>query len=199
MRRSAEGSNWPRLTSNAEALGTVSGGPKEIKENPEAMEKHFMPRRNIIFESFKFNSRKQEPGETVQQYVQELQKLADTCEFEGLHDRLIRDRLVIGIREDQTRTRLLRTGEIELAKAIEMCKAAELTQLHMKELSQAASTEELASQVNFVKKPKNLRAAVGKRHNCRYCGENHKYGNCPAYGVRCQARGKRNHFAQVCR
>ena len=62
----------------------------------ESLERYFKPLRNVIYESFMFNSRTQQPGETTRQFVEERQRLAETCDFDGLHDRLIRDRLVVG-------------------------------------------------------------------------------------------------------
>ncbi|UYV67705.1 hypothetical protein LAZ67_5001654, partial [Cordylochernes scorpioides] len=34
---------------------------------------------------------------------------------------------------------------------------------------------------------------------CKWCGQRHKYGKCPAYGKKCNACGKTNHFSVVCR
>ncbi|UYV60114.1 K02A2.6-like, partial [Cordylochernes scorpioides] len=34
---------------------------------------------------------------------------------------------------------------------------------------------------------------------CKWCGQRHKYGKCPAYGKKCNACGKTNHFSVACR
>ena len=57
----------------------------------------------------------------------ELQLQANNCEFGALRDELIRDRLVVGIRSDSVRSRLLREAELTLHKAIDICRAAEVT------------------------------------------------------------------------
>ena len=59
------------------------------------------------------------------------------CEFGNLRDRLIRDRLVIGIIRDSARERLLSTASLDLPKAVEICKTAEATkeQMMMKQRS----------------------------------------------------------------
>lgn len=53
----------------------------------------------MIFEKAHFNPRKQLDGKTVDQYIIELYKLADTCDYGNLKDEDIRNRLVVGIRD----------------------------------------------------------------------------------------------------
>ena len=65
----------------------------------ERFQRHFVSRRNIIFERAKFNSRKQEDGETADSFITSLYGLAEHCAFGQLHDELIRDRIVVGIRD----------------------------------------------------------------------------------------------------
>ena len=45
------------------------------------------------------NAQVQEHGETVKIFVTALCTLAEYCEYGTLHDELIRDRIVIGIRD----------------------------------------------------------------------------------------------------
>ena len=47
-----------------------------------------------------------------------------SCAFEHLEDSLIRDRIIIGIRDDPTRHRLLQQKNVTLANAIDACKAS---------------------------------------------------------------------------
>ncbi|UYV79065.1 hypothetical protein LAZ67_17000981, partial [Cordylochernes scorpioides] len=65
----------------------------------KAFDSHFCVRKNIIYERAKFNSRIQEDRELVDEFITSLYKLADSCEFEGLHEQLIRDRIVVGVRD----------------------------------------------------------------------------------------------------
>ena len=58
----------------------------------EQFDKHFIPRRNIIFERARFNSRKQEEDETVDAFVTALHGLAEHCNYGNLHNEMIRDR-----------------------------------------------------------------------------------------------------------
>lgn len=62
-------------------------------------EQHFVKRRNIIFERARFNQRKQEDGETANSFVTVLYSLAEHCGYGDLQDEMIRDRIVVGIRD----------------------------------------------------------------------------------------------------
>lgn len=60
-------------------------------------EQHFIPCTNIIFERAKFNRRKQEANESVEMFITELHKLAETRKYGPLKEELIHDRLVVGL------------------------------------------------------------------------------------------------------
>ena len=64
----------------------------------EKFDGYFIRRRNVIYERAKFNRRKQEEGETVEAFVTALYALAEFCGYGDLHDEMIRDRIVVGIR-----------------------------------------------------------------------------------------------------
>jgi len=57
---------------------------------------HFIARRNVIFEKA---TRMQEGGESAESFITSLYGLAEHCGFGTLHDELIRDRIVVGIRD----------------------------------------------------------------------------------------------------
>ena len=75
-----------------------------------------------------FNSRDQKEGESIDAYVGALRTLAQKCNFcTCLHDSLIRDRIVLGVRESETRKRLLRQTKLTLHKCIEIVKSDEVS------------------------------------------------------------------------
>jgi len=53
----------------------------------------FIVRQNIIYEHARFNRHNQQLGETTEQYVTELYRFAENCEYSTLKDEMIRDRL----------------------------------------------------------------------------------------------------------
>ena len=55
---------------------------------------------NVTYERYLFNMCCQQEHETFYSYFPKLRKLAKTCEYGTLTDSLIKDRLVIGIRDN---------------------------------------------------------------------------------------------------
>ena len=113
------------------------------------------------------------------------------CEFGelGEEETMIRDKLVLGMRDERTKERLLREGEVTLQKAIDICHAAEASRQQIEGMKSTAT----AKQVNAVraKKPQtqaSTKAAQaqakaqrpsqqgGIKKACEYCGKKHLPG-----------------------
>lgn len=54
-----------------------------------------------------FGCCKQEEGESIDNFVTRLREKAATCDYAGLKDEMIRDKIVLGITNEGTRRRLL--------------------------------------------------------------------------------------------
>ena len=110
-----------------------------------ALEDYFLPKRNVVYERYVFNSCIQTPEETVDGYFNRLRKLASSCQFGTLTEEMIRDRLVIGIQDTGTKARLLREKDLSLDKALDMCKSREITnkQIKLRQHESKQSNEEL--------------------------------------------------------
>ncbi|CAB4025804.1 Hypothetical predicted protein [Paramuricea clavata] len=78
---------------------------------------------------------KQKPDESVEQFVMELKRLAKNCEYGELTNSIVKDRIVEGISNDRTRARLLREKDLSLERCMDVCKAAEVADKHMKTLT----------------------------------------------------------------
>ena len=74
---------------------------KSYKTVKERFDTHFVQRRNIIFEKAKFNSQKQELGESVDDFITDLHYLARCYNYEILHEEMIHDRIVVGIHDNE--------------------------------------------------------------------------------------------------
>ena len=77
----------------------------------------FQVRQNVIFERARFNRRSQLPGETAEQYIMALYDLVTNCAYGELESEMIRDRLVVGIRDNASSERLQLNTEFMLDKA----------------------------------------------------------------------------------
>lgn len=97
-------------------------------------EAYFVPTTNTSMERLKFNMRVQGSFESFEAFVADLRKIAAKCDFGELKNGLIKDRIVCGIRDIKVKDRLLRESKLDLNKAMEICKASEATENHMKSL-----------------------------------------------------------------
>ena len=71
----------------------------------------------MIYEPARFNRRNQLENETVEQYIMELYRLAEICDYGALRDEMIRDRLLVGIRDTALSQQLQLDAELTLEKA----------------------------------------------------------------------------------
>lgn len=74
-----------------------------VSSSLAALEKYFKPKTNVVHKRFLFNSVTQNPKEGIDAFVNRLRKMASSCKFGALTDEMIRDRIVIGIRDKATK------------------------------------------------------------------------------------------------
>ena len=77
---------------------------------------------NEVFQSYNFHQRSQKECESVDAYATDLIQLARKCNFDK-EDRMIRDRLVIGLRDDVTRQKLLKQKKLTPIQTVDICSA----------------------------------------------------------------------------
>ena len=77
----------------------------------------------MIYERARFNTRRQQVGESVEQYILALYSLIQDCDYS--QEQVIRDRLVIGIRDAQLSKRMQMDPELTLEKAKKLVRQAE--------------------------------------------------------------------------
>ena len=73
----------------------------------------------------RFNGRKQQKGESVELFITDLHHLVKNCEYGTLKDQMIRDRLVIGIRDRTLSDRLQMEPDLTLEKAKKLIRQRE--------------------------------------------------------------------------
>ena len=174
------------------------GDAKKIAPVFTKFENYCVPRENTIYERFLFFTRDQRESETDDQYVTELRQIVANCDFDSLTpDQLLRDRLVIGIRNGKVRENLLKEKKLTLEKALDIASAAESTAAQMKVMT----TE---SGLNAVKEKEkeqsdgSLFVNDSRIKDCNFCGRNQERHNCPAFGQTCAYCERKNHFVAKC-
>ncbi|GBM18120.1 hypothetical protein AVEN_75534-1 [Araneus ventricosus] len=79
---------------------------------------HFVVKKNTIFECTQFNKRIQLDGESVNTFITALYTLSEHCEYDILHDELIRDRIVVGIRNKNLSEKFQLDANLTLTKGL---------------------------------------------------------------------------------
>ena len=189
---------------------------KDVTKCLAALEDYFKPRRNVVYERYIFNSCVQ-GDEKVNSFANRLRKLTASCEYGELTDELIRDRLIIGLKETSVKVRLLREKDLDLHRAVQMCTSSEAAAQQLKKM-QSEEKHELDEEIRKIEQVQRRlqhrsnraqhkpQKSDGRKEEslssiCNYCGGMHKRGRgqCPAYGVTCHNCKKKHHLAKKCK
>jgi hypothetical protein len=182
----------------------------DIDKVLEAFQRHCVGEVNVTYERYVFNQRTQLPGETFDVFLADLRRLAKTCEYGGVEDSILRDRIVIGVHDDATRRKLLQRRKLELADAIDVCKASEVAMKQLKAMTTGdeVNTVKTSKRLSSQSRDHQVRREFSDRNrdanynmiSCKYCGKHHERSkqSCRAFGEVCRRCGLKNHFASVC-
>ena len=99
------------------------------------LEEYCARKTNTIYESYIFNNKHQDSGESIDAYVTKLRKLSVTFEFGQLADQMIRDRIVCRIKDNAVRKKLLQDADLSLQSCVDICRAAEKTAVQVKSMN----------------------------------------------------------------
>ena len=108
----------------------------------EKLDGHYKARRNVIFERARFNRRDQAKEETAEQYISALYTLVETCQYGALKEEMIRDRLVIGVRDPTLSDKLQMDPTLTLEKAKTAVLQKEASKEHRKQLKGSGTKED---------------------------------------------------------
>ena len=107
------------------SFGLTADDAKQYELVKNRFENHFIVKRNIIFERAKFNLRSQQQGESVETFITDLHCLAGHWEFGVLKDELIRDTIVVGLRDKKLSEKLQLDSKLTLEKAVTQARQSE--------------------------------------------------------------------------
>jgi len=85
----------------------TEGNKKVYDRVIEAFETYCNPRKNVVYNRYKYFMRNQNEGESFNNYYIELKKLARHCEFGEQLNSLLRDKIITGILDIGLQERLL--------------------------------------------------------------------------------------------
>lgn len=192
-------------------------GTQKYDQVLKAFDDYFTPKQNEVINTFNFNNRNQEEGESFDNFYSNIKKLVKNCNFKDFEDRMLRDRIVMGIKDRNLQQKLLEISDLTLDKAVNRCRAAELSREHVKIIQkldesplsvdtitnhQARNTTKLEAKYNnnFNNNRQFSNNNFSKNYyHCLKCNREHGPRQCPAYGKTCAKCLKLNHFASGCR
>lgn len=177
----------------------------------KTFDEYFEPKQNEVINTYNFNNRNQEEGETFDAFYSALRKLVKNCNYKEAEDRMLRDRIVMGVRDKNLQRKLLETSKLSLQLAVERSRAAELSQEHANLIQKNEETLKVdavrnqqfeAKYNNNYIKNNNIKRQTNYNtqfYQCKKCNTEHGPRQCPAYGKTCSKCHKMNHFAPGCK
>ena len=178
---------------------TMSDDDREKYDAVKAkFEEHFIIKRN---ERAKFNLCVQKEGESADNFITDLYTLAEHCQFGALYDKLIRDRIVVGLRDKALSEKLQLESSLTLEKAINQARQKELIR-QQQEIIRPQESPVNVDRINvkgqnkqslFKQKQYSKSDQSNVDQNCGGCGgPPQKRMNCPARDSVCIMCKKRD-------
>lgn len=161
----------------------------DLNEIKDKFEKYFIPKLNITYERYVFNTTVQKHGECFDEFLTNLMNKSKTCELGDLRDSLITDRIILGVNESKLREKLLSQDDLDLNKAVKICRAQEQTTKHLGEMKKEDNV------VNIVKSKSHQHHET---FDCKRCGRMHGKQQCKAFKHQCENCGRKGHFEKQC-
>jgi len=91
---------------------------KTFDELIEIVSRHYKPKPGKIVSRYKFSTNGRKEGQSVSEFVADLRRLAEHCEFGATLDEMLRDVFVIGINKETILRKLLVVPDLDLTKAV---------------------------------------------------------------------------------
>ena len=129
---------------------------KYFEDLVKILKNHFNPKPSATLQRYKFNTTVQKSGKNVHDYVPELKSISQYCEFNDQLENMLRDRLVIGLKDEHTKKRLrelCQTKTLNYAQALATAVGIESATSNYQEITSGAMEANLSSaSVNQIKK-----------------------------------------------
>ena len=175
-------------------------------------EGHFIIKCNVIFERARFKMCVQTEGESVDTFITDLYTRAEFCNFGDLRDELLRDRIVVGIRDKALSERLQLEADLTLEKAVNLARQKEVVRKQQSLMTNSVFT---SPNIDVLKDAKHARqrsnqqqsratsrAQISSKPDAKKCdrcfGPLHKRIHCPARNSQCHSCGKTGNWKKSC-
>lgn len=179
---------------------------KAYDEANKLLESCYLQPKNEVYARHVLATRRQEPHEPIEQYLQTLKLLAKDCEFKAVNgdthrDQYIREAFISGLSSAPVRQRLLENSTLDLKTAFEQARSLTLAQKHAESFNSIGYSSAICDDSDTQQYPHSAAVPPTKPvAKCYFCGlRRHARNNCPAKDALCHTCGKKGHFSKVCR
>ena len=162
---------------------------KKYQKIVDAMTEHLQPKPHIIAKHFKFYKRNQGSSETVSQYLAELRRFADKCEFQGYLDEALHNHFICGLHSKVIQRRLLGEEELSLKKALKITHGMKIANLKASKFHTSVESK-VSDDIMMIPSAKT------PCYRCNKVG--HSPDSCYFRKQKCRSCGKIGHIAKAC-
>ena len=173
------------------------------------LEGHFIIKRNVIFERAKFNLRFQKENGSVDNFITDLFTLAQHCNHGTLHDEMVRDRIVVGLKDKTLSEKLQLEAYRTLEKAINQARQKEPVRQQQGIIRQEGPSANNVDRVKSTRpRPKDKfktafktsKKVEDRNQACGSCGgKPHERNECPAKDSICNICKRKVHWNKRCK
>ncbi|XP_067939953.1 uncharacterized protein [Watersipora subatra] len=209
-------------------------GDEEDVANQRAVtvqQQYCIGERNVVHERYKFNVQNQLLDESFDTFYAELRALGDRCSYnyrsaagntegDSPYNEMLRDRIVLGVKDDTVRKKLISHGNtLTLAQAVRIFRSDEVTSSVMQSVGKSGSgTIGVDAVSRTLKKTQEQKPGLsppiheernlpvynqryGGQSRCSRCGRepSHPRRDCSARDAECRKCRKVGHYQKQCR
>ena len=171
---------------------------------------------NVTVERRNFRKRKQQLGETFDDFLCSLRELAKTCQFcnDACAQNNIRDQIIEGLADSNTVQELLKEQNLTLPNTITTCQGMEaakkevtimkgtsVQRVNHRKTGDKNETKQRRKQSSPTNTDATQNSAPKSQRKCNGCRKSFHEGgrrNCPAINIECYSCGEIGHFKSVC-
>jgi hypothetical protein len=121
------------------ATNLLSPAKSSFEDIVAVLTVHYSPTPSEVMQRFRFNSRSQKTGESVSTYIAELHRLVEHCQFGATLEKMIRDCLVCGIKDEGIQKKLLAEQDLTYAASLRIAQGMETDTKNLKKCGIQAS------------------------------------------------------------
>ena len=186
--------------------------------------------KNITYERYIFNIKNQNQEENIEEFETDLRRIKKNCAYCNIcGDGILRDKIILGIKNKDLITELLKIKDIKLESCIDICRESETAITQTDKMGGYKSNNKITKHNTYLKhyynndsnnnnfknysKNNNYKHRnnydnnkVGRNpgqnfNKCKYCGIQHEFNKyiCPAFDKICNICQKKDHFNICCR